>query len=478
MSIRAGKALLALAAVLLAASVLLPAALGAEADHPLRAILSGEAIEPPPNEEQFKDACGVAVDSAGDVYVADYYQNRIVIFSKKLAYLTQINGVDPLNAAGSAPIGGPCDLAVDSQGNLYVNDYHQDVVRYTPAAYPPQLHTTYGQKTTIDQANSTGVAVDPQTDRIYVDDRTYIAVYEPNGEAVMQGGEPLRIGEGSLTDAYAVAISAFPATKGTLYVADAATETVKAYDPAISLQVPQLELYGESTTEGRFYLTDTDIAVDPADGHIYLANNLEPHFEEAPEMVIDEFSPEGFYRGPVPRSFAAGVHSFLNSAEPSGLAIAEGNLYATSGNYEKAIVAIFGPPAPFEAELLTLKKSGSGEGSVSSIPGGIGCGPACEGEFERGATVVLKATPAPGSQLGAWSGCDSLPAANRCAVKMNAPRTVEVQFEPAPQAAAPLALSAAPTPTTTTASIAAQAEAPAAKPTHAKHHHHRRRARR
>ncbi len=411
-------------------------------DHLLGGSITGEKIG---KFEQFKDACGVAVDSAGYIYVADYYQNRVVVFNKKQEYLTQITKIDPLDAGGVAPIDGPCDLAVDSTGHLYVNDYHRDVVRFTPAQYPPEKGTAYGSRLTIDEAHSTGVTVQPGSDRVYVDDRTHIAVYEPSGAPVMEGAEPLLIGAGSLLDGYSVAISSFAATEGVVYVADAATETIKVYDPAKDAEQPQFEIRGEGTEQGHFYLTDTDLAVDPADGHIYVANDLEPHFELTPEAVVSEFSPAGFYRGPVPRSFANGFASFLQDGEPSGLAISQGNLYVTSGNYENAAVYIFGPPAPFDPQLLTVERTGAGEGSVDSLPAGINCGPVCKAEFNKGANVVLRATAAPGSVFAGWSGCDEEPSPGRCTILIGAPDTVSAEFAPQPQpqpAAAPLAAAA------------------------------------
>lgn len=435
-----------LAAIALIAAAAAPGASAAEADHSLRGSITGGKIGP---EEQFKDACGVAADSAGDIYVADYYQNRIVVFNKKQEYLTQITKVDPLDAGGVAPIDGPCDLAVDSSGHLYVNDYHRDVVRYTPATYPPTSGTAYGSRLTIDEAHSTGVSVDPATNRVYVDDRTYVAVYEPSGEPAMEGGEPLRIGKGSLNDGYSVAVSSFAATKGVVYAGDAATETIKVYDPAKDPEQPQSEIHGEGSDQGYFNLTDTDLAVDPADGHLYLSQNLEPHFEFNPEAVISEFSPEGFYRGPVPRNFANGFESFLQSGEPTGLAIGEGNLYVTSGNSENAAVFIFGPPAPFDPTLLTVERTGSGEGAITSLPAGIGCGPVCKAEFNKETNVLLKATADPGSSFVAWIGCDEEPSPGRCTIRMGAPHTVSAEFAPeAVSAAAPLA-AAAERPTTT-----------------------------
>lgn len=422
-----------LAALALGAAVAAPgAAAAAIPDHSIRGSITGEKIG---IGEQFKDACGVTVDSAGDIYVADYYQNRIVVFNKQQEYLTQISKVNPLDAGGVAPIDGPCDLAVDSTGHVYVNDYHRDVVRFTPAQYPPEKGTSYGSLLTIDEAHSTGVSVDPATDNVYVDDRTYVAVYEPTGAPVMEGAEPRRIGEGSLIDGYSAAISSFAATQGVLYVADAATETVKVYDPALDPGQPQFEIHGEGTDQGHFYLTDADLAVDPADGHLYVSNNLEPHFEFTPEAVVSEFSPTGFYRGPVPRTFANGFPSFLQDGEPTGLAVSKGDLYVTSGNFEGAAVYIFGPPALFDPQLLTVERVGTGEGSVDSLPAGIGCGPVCKAEFNKETNVVLRATAAPGSVFVAWSACDEEPSSGRCTIRMGAAATVTAEFALAPQAA-------------------------------------------
>ncbi len=442
------------------ALALVPPSAGAAGGHQLLGAITGERIG---LFEQIKGACGVAVDADENVYVADYYQNRVVIFNDEWEFLTKITGINPLDAGGVAPIDGPCDLAVDSSGRLYVNNYHREVVRYTPAQYPPQEGTTYGSRTVIDSNHSTGVAVDPATDRVYVDDRTYVAVYEPSGEPVEESGNPLRIGEGSLGDGYGVAISGFEgnaqyaATKGDVYVGDAATETVKVYDPALDPDNPQSEIRGDGTEEGRFYLTDTDLAVDPVDGHLYVSNNLEPHFEEKPEAVVDEFSPLGNYRGSVPDSFTNGFPSFLQAGEPTGLAITEGGLlYVTSGNYENAAVFAFGPPAAAETRILTVAKGGAGSGTVTSIPSAIACGPVCEGEFDFESTIVLKATAAPGSQFAGWGpgDCDDEPSPGRCSVEMDADHAVTAEFEPVAEGAG-------------LGSLSGQASAAEASPSHA-----------
>ncbi|HEX4669581.1 MAG TPA: NHL repeat-containing protein [Solirubrobacterales bacterium] len=423
---------------LVLAALFLSAAPGtgvAATNHPFQGTITGEKIG---LFEQFKDACGVTTDSAGDIYVADYYQNRVAVFNSKEEFLTMITGISPLDSGGVAAIDGPCDLAVDSAGNLYVNDYHRDVVRFVPAVYPPAKGTAYGPKETIDTAHPTGVAVDPASGDVYVDERTSVALYKA---PVLPGDVPAqRIGVGNLVDGYGVAVSSFPgageypSTAGFVYVADAATNSVKVYNPAGDLVNPVDVIEGEATPRAGFKsLVDTDLAIDPGDGHLYLADNLHPHFE-SPEAIVYEFSSKGNYRGQLPNPAAEGEPSFLRDGEPSGIAVgAGGRIYITSGNFENAAVFVFGPAPAVPTHALSVTKTGPGTGSVASSPPGLRCGSACEGEFEQTANVTLFATPDRGSRLAGFSGCDQKLTPNSCTVAMGVDHAVTAEFEPAPQ---------------------------------------------
>jgi hypothetical protein len=54
--------------------------------------------------------------------------------------------------------------------------------------------------------------------------------------------------------------------------------------------------------------------------------------------------------------------------------------------------------------VLTVTKSGSGQGTVTSSPAGIDCGTDCNQPYDRGTNVTLTANPNQNSTFGGWSG--------------------------------------------------------------------------
>ena len=76
---------------------------------------------------------------------------------------------------------------------------------------------------------------------------------------------------------------------------------------------------------------------------------------------------------------------------------------------------------------LTVEKSGTGSGTITSSPAGINCGSDCNESYDQGTSVTLTATPAPGSTFGGWSqgGCSGT---GTCVVIMNADIAVTAAF--------------------------------------------------
>jgi hypothetical protein len=80
---------------------------------------------------------------------------------------------------------------------------------------------------------------------------------------------------------------------------------------------------------------------------------------------------------------------------------------------------------------LTVSRSGTGTGTVTSSPSGINCGGDCAESFVSGTTVVLTATPTGGSSFVKWTGCNAVNK-KTCTVYMTGDRTVTAEFEEFP----------------------------------------------
>jgi hypothetical protein len=92
------------------------------------------------------------------------------------------------------------------------------------------------------------------------------------------------------------------------------------------------------------------------------------------------------------------------------------------------VQTIFVRPQPGEGtSVLTVTKSGSGTGSVTSAPSGINCGTDCTETYSRGTTVTLTANPDTGSVFGGWSG-ECRGTDSECAVTVNGNTTVTATF--------------------------------------------------
>jgi hypothetical protein len=78
------------------------------------------------------------------------------------------------------------------------------------------------------------------------------------------------------------------------------------------------------------------------------------------------------------------------------------------------------------ASTLTVNKSGSGNGTVTSNPAGINCGGECSQSYEQGTVVTLTATPNGNSNFAGWSGPCS--GTGTCTIALTANTTVGAQF--------------------------------------------------
>ncbi len=82
-----------------------------------------------------------------------------------------------------------------------------------------------------------------------------------------------------------------------------------------------------------------------------------------------------------------------------------------------------------ENPTLTVSKSGTGSGTVTSNPTGINCGSDCTENYANGTSVTLTASAAGGSSFAGWSGA-CFGTTSTCTVAMTLNRSVSASFEP------------------------------------------------
>jgi uncharacterized delta-60 repeat protein len=79
--------------------------------------------------------------------------------------------------------------------------------------------------------------------------------------------------------------------------------------------------------------------------------------------------------------------------------------------------------------ILSVLKSGSGSGTVTSNPSGISCGTDCTESYPANTTVTLTATSSSGSTFGGWGGdCSSCDTNDTCQIIMNSDKTCSAVF--------------------------------------------------
>ncbi|HEY2988191.1 MAG TPA: hypothetical protein VGL11_10740 [Candidatus Binatia bacterium] len=89
--------------------------------------------------------------------------------------------------------------------------------------------------------------------------------------------------------------------------------------------------------------------------------------------------------------------------------------------------------------ILSLTKSGSAAGTVTSAPAGINCGATCSASYNGGTSVTLTATAATGASFTGWTGACT--GTGACVVTMDAAKSVTAAFSvPPPSAPSSLAV--------------------------------------
>ncbi len=193
----------------------------------------------PALEAQFNGPIGVAADEKGNVYVADSYNDCIRKISTDGTVSTIAGGKSPGLADGQAEASlfdTPSGIAIDSQGNLFVADTGNDRIRrITPQG---EVTTFAGGEAGGDIGNfhgPTGIAV-THDGFVFVTDRHSgrIRRITPEGEVEIYAGSSagFRDGRGAgarFNSPAGIAVD----RRGNLFVADSENYLIRAVSPSL-----------------------------------------------------------------------------------------------------------------------------------------------------------------------------------------------------------------------------------------------------
>ena len=240
---------------------------------------------------RFDHPNGVAVDSAGNVYVADSGNSTIRKITPAGAVTTLAGSAGQRGSAdgigSAAQFKDPAGVAVDSAGNVYVADSSNDTIRkITPAGVVTTLAGSPWQDYYADGTGSAagfihpnGVAVD-STGNVYVTDQANHTIRKitPAGEVTTLAGSDRQEGYADGTGSVArfnlpsgVAVD----SAGNVYVADRGNRTIRKITPAGAVTTLAGTAGQAGSDDGirsaaRFF-GPTGVAADSA-GNVYVAD--------------------------------------------------------------------------------------------------------------------------------------------------------------------------------------------------------------
>lgn len=283
------------------------------------------------------EACGIAVDGSGSVYVGVYagYVNKYVPSS---GTVTNVDYASSIRGAAE-----PCNVAVDSLGNVFAVTYNQGpVTRYEAS----QFGSLSAVGSTVDNAGST-LAVDIGTDELYVDDGAQIARFGPHGEPFQAPTSEFgSSGPGAVAGSYGIAVGGRD-----LYVADGKGQ-VSIFSTALHAPDVAVTKVTSLHTEGSATLNGT---VNPKGLEVELCQ-----FEYASD---GEYKLSGKYGSAVPCSTGPGSGSapVLVAADITGLT--PGTLY----HYRLTAANAEGENSSRDATFIAPEQPAISGGSVSAI---------------------------------------------------------------------------------------------------------------
>lgn len=294
-------------------------------------------------DSELASPCGVAVDSAGNVYIADTLNNAVRKVATGTGIITTVAGIEQAGYQGdgsgalSAELMKPSSVVFDSAGNMYIADSGNNVIRKVTAS-------TGNISTYAGDFNTPGYTGD--------------------------GGPATKVGVG-LNDPVAIALDA----AGNLYIADSNNSVIRKVTATsgIITTLAGNGTAGFSGDGGRAVFAQLShpkgVAVDSA-GNVYISDTFNNRIRVvAPNGTISTVAGTGAlgYSGDGGLATAAQLNF------PEGLSFdTAGNLYIADNNNN--VIREYAPPSASGGSLPVINSGGvisaSSFGALTAIAPG------------------------------------------------------------------------------------------------------------
>jgi tripartite motif-containing protein 71 len=234
---------------------------------------------------QFNGPTGIAVDSGGNVWVADTNNQRIQEFSSTGTFMAKFGSL----GTGNGQFESPSGVAVDTSGNIYVADTVNNRVQKfdNTTAFVTTWGTAGVGDNQLEQPRD--IAVDSSAN-VYVSDvMNFVRKFSSTGTFSARWGGPNGKGPGQFAYPSAVALDG----SGNQYVTDPLVDRVQKFDPTMTLSTQ----WGTPGSGNGQFSGPNGIAVSPDNTKVYVADQNRVQYFDTSGTFTSQWGSQGSGNG-------------------------------------------------------------------------------------------------------------------------------------------------------------------------------------